>query len=334
MKKYGFLAAVAATTLIGCASAPQPTVEPAAPKAEPAPVAEPVKKDTLMTQYDRYSYALGMNIGQSLKDVFALGLNSELVLQGMQAELDSSSKKLMTDAEVESTLQALILEVQTKREAAKAEETAKLIASQKAFLETNKTAEGVVTTPSGLQYKITQTSEGIAPTRNDKVKVHYRGTLLDGKQFDSSYDRGEPLQFPVSAVIEGWQELLVNMKSGMKATAWIPSELGYGEAGVPPMIPANALLVFEVELLEVVQANPTPADTLAPAAAPAVPENAKVVEPATVEAKAETKTEAAPAAEAKPAEAPKAEVKAAEPKKEEAKKEAPAKAEAKPAAKK
>lgn len=348
MKKYGFAAAIAAGTLIGCSSAPQPTTEPAAPKAETV-VEATVKKDTLISKTDRYSYALGVNLGQSLKDVFELGLDMNVINQGVQSQIDTAAKPLMTNEEVEATLQALVLEMQLKREAKAAEDAAKFIAEQKAFLENNKTAEGVITTASGLQYKILQDANGITPTKNDKVKVHYKGTLLDGKQFDSSYDRGEPLEFPVSAVIEGWQELLTNLKSGMKAIAWIPSELGYGEAGAPPIIPGNSMLIFEVELLEVIQANPTPADTLAPAAE-AKADSAKPVEtvPATEQAATATapaaepvKTEVKPETKAEPKADVKAETKAeeksapkAEAKKEEAKPATPTKSDSKPTEKK
>lgn len=310
MKKCGFLALAAAGTLIGCSSAPQPTVEPAAAEAAPQAVEAAAKKDTLATQADRYSYALGQNIGQSVKDIFALGLSVDLVGKGIHSAIDSTVPPLMTKEEVDATLQELVAELQKKREADAKAAAEKSVADQKAFLEKNKTAEGVITTASGLQYKITQNAEGITPKKDDRVKVHYKGTLLDGKQFDSSYDRGEPLEFPVTAVIEGWQELLLNLKAGMKATAWIPSELAYGEAGAPPIIPGNSMLIFEVELIEVVQANPTPADTLA------VPAADSTAKPA----------EAAPA-EAPKAEAPKADVKP------EAKAAEPAKQDAKPAAK-
>jgi hypothetical protein len=158
----------------------------------------------------------------------------------------------------------------------------------------------------------------------DKVQVHYIGALLDGTEFDNSVKRGEPLEFPVDAVIEGWQDLLQVMKEGDKVKAWIPSALAYGEAGVPPMIPANAMLVFEVELLKVFAEVPAiDSAAVAPAAPAAAPKaETKPAEPAKAEAKPAEKK-----AEAKPAEK-KAEVKPAE-KKPEAK---PAEA-AKPAAK-
>lgn len=316
MKKYGILAAITASTIIGCANAPQPTTEPATPKE----AAVTTSKDTLISVNDKKSYALGINVGRSLKDVLLTGIDLDIMQKGLKSQLDTSTKVLMTEEEIESTLQELVKDLQKKREADAKALLQKTLEEQKAFLEKNAKEAGVVSTSSGLQYKIEKNAEGIAPKREDKVKVHYKGSLLDGKEFDSSYLRGEPLEFPVNAVIEGWQELLTNMKVGMKVKAWIPSELGYGEAGAPPAIPGNSLLIFEVELLEVQAANP-PADTLnvkpigdstqvAPAEVKA--DSTKPAAPAT-----EVKQEPAKAAEATPA--AKTEESAAEKKQEAAK---------------
>ena len=252
MKKYGILAAITASTIIGCANAPQPTTEPATPKE----AAVTTSKDTLISVNDKKSYALGINVGRSLKDVLLTGIDLDIMQKGLKSQLDTSTKVLMTEEEIESTLQELVKDLQKKREADAKALLQKTLEEQKAFLAKNAKEAGVVSTSSGLQYKIEKNAEGIAPKREDKVKVHYKGSLLDGKEFDSSYLRGEPLEFPVNAVIEGWQELLTNMKVGMKVKAWIPSELGYGEAGAPPAIPGNSLLIFEVELLEVQATNP------------------------------------------------------------------------------
>ena len=325
MKKYGILALIAAGSFIGCASAPKPDVNP-----KEAPVVQ-VQKDTLVSATDRKSYALGINVGRSLKDVLLTGIDLDIMQKGLKSQLDTSAKVLMTEEEIESTLQDLVKDLQAKREADAKALLQKTLEEQKAFLAKNAKDSGVVTTSSGLQYKIEKTADGIAPKREDKVKVHYKGSLLDGKEFDSSYLRGEPLEFPVSAVIEGWQELLTNMKVGMKVKAWIPSELGYGEVGAPPAIPGNSLLIFEVELLEVQAANP-PTDTL----------NVTPLADSTQQtpAQAEVKTDSATTApKAEPA---KQEVKPAEQKAEPAKQEAkpaeqkaePAKQEAKPAEKK
>ena len=288
MKKYGILAAITASTIIGCANAPQPTTEPATPKE----AAVTTSKDTLISVNDKKSYALGINVGRSLKDVLLTGIDLDIMQKGLKSQLDTSTKVLMTEEEIESTLQELVKDLQKKREADAKALLQKTLEEQKAFLAKNAKEAGVVSTSSGLQYKIEKNAEGIAPKREDKVKVHYKGSLLDGKEFDSSYLRGEPLEFPVNAVIEGWQELLTNMKVGMKVKAWIPSELGYGEVGAPPAIPGNSLLIFEVELLEVQAANP-PADTL----------NVKLIGDSTQVAPAEVKADstkpAAPATEVK-----------------------------------
>ena len=120
-----------------------------------------------------------------------------------------------------------------------------------AFLAKNKTAEGVVVTESGLQYKVITEGKGESPNDSSTVSVHYTGKLLDGSEFDSSVKRGQPAEFPVRAVIPGWTELLKLMKTGEKVVAWIPSELAYGTYGRPPLIPGNSVLEFEVELLSV-----------------------------------------------------------------------------------
>lgn len=118
-----------------------------------------------------------------------------------------------------------------------------------AFLEQNKKKEGVVTLPNGLQYKVISSGNGPSPKATDTVKVHYKGTLIDGREFDSSYRRGEPAVFPLNKVIKGWTEGLQLMKVGDKWTLYIPSELGYGENGAGEMIGPNSTLIFDVELL-------------------------------------------------------------------------------------
>jgi len=205
----------------------------------------------------------------------------------------------MTDSASEQALQGLLLQMQQKKEADAKAAAQKALEEQAQFLAKNVLDSTVKVTTKGVQYKVIKEGAGITPKASDKVQVHYVGSLLDGTEFDNSVKRGEPLEFPVNAVIEGWQDLLQVMKEGMKVKAWIPSALAYGEAGVPPMIPANALLVFEVELLKVYAETPavdgstgSPTDA---AVAPAAP------------AEAAPAAEEAPKAEEKPAaEAPKA----------------------------
>jgi len=123
----------------------------------------------------------------------------------------------------------------------------------KAFLEKNKKKEGIVTTESGLQYEIIKKGEGQIPTAENKVKVHYKGTLIDGEVFDSSYERGEPSEFPVTGVIKGWQEALQLMPVGSKWKIYVPSEIAYGARGTRGAIGPNMALIFEMELLEIVK---------------------------------------------------------------------------------
>ena len=250
-------------TLIACSSSPKPETAPAAAALPTDSVASTdsaavaVKKDTLMTPKDRYSYALGMDMGRAIKNVDA-EIDKELFLRSLSDQMDGKAL-LMTDSQAEKALQELVLQMQVTREKKAAEAAKAALDSQKVFLEKNKTVAGVITTASGLQYKyITQVkdSSARAPKLTDKVRVHYAGALLNGTEFDSSIKRGEPLEFPVNAVIKGWQELLTLMKEGEKVQAWIPSELGYGAEGASPVIPPNSLLVFEVELLNVVTASP------------------------------------------------------------------------------
>lgn len=134
------------------------------------------------------------------------------------------------------------------------------------YLEKNKSAEGVKVTASGLQYKVEKEGDGKTPVKTDTVKAHYKGTLVDGTQFDSSYDRGQPAEFPVQGVIPGWSEALQMMKVGSKYKLFVPPELAYGASGRPG-IPANSVLVFEVELIDIVKADGgKPAAPAAPAA--------------------------------------------------------------------
>jgi FKBP-type peptidyl-prolyl cis-trans isomerase len=212
----------------------------------------------------------------------------------------------MDDSTAEKALQGLLLQMQQKKEADAKAAAQKSLEEQAQFLAKNVLDSTVKVTTKGVQYKVIKEGTGITPKVSDKVQVHYIGALLDGTEFDNSVKRGEPLEFPVNAVIEGWQDLLQVMKEGMKVKAWIPSALAYGEAGVPPMIPANALLVFEVELLKVYAETPavdgstgaTPADSAAvkpaePAAAPAAA--AKAADPAAAPAEAKDSKKAEPA---------------------------------------
>ena len=287
----------------------------------------PKTKTALVTDKDKYSYALGAHFGNQARFQLvtrdSIDLDLDLFIQAFKERYNEDSAHfLMNDSVIFQTLTDLSQARQAEKNKKDSLAAEANKAAGEAFLATNKTAEGVVTTESGLQYKVITEGTGATPADGDIVKVHYTGTLLDGTKFDSSVDRGEPLEFPIGAVIPGWTEMLKLMKVGGKVTAWIPSDLAYGPRGRGPQIPGNSLLVFEMELIDTHAAD-------APAAEPAKAEAPKAEKKAAVKAapKAEAKPAAAkPAAEAKPAEAakPAAEAKPAAV-------EAP-KAEAKPAA--
>jgi FKBP-type peptidyl-prolyl cis-trans isomerase len=265
---------------------------------------------------DRYSYALGMDLGKAIANV-NVPLNMDVLMGAIKDQVDSTRPVQMSDSASESALQDLLLQMQKKKEADEKAQAQKLLDEQTKFLAENAKDTTVKKTPKGVQYKMIKAGTGISPKMGDKVQVHYIGALLDGTEFDNSVKRGEPLEFPVSAVIEGWQDLLQVMKEGDKVKAWIPSALAYGEAGVPPMIPANAMLVFEVELLKVYAEVPAIDSTAVPAAPAAAPKAETKPAEKKAEAKpaAEKKPEAKPTekkAEAKPAEAAKPAAKPAE----------------------
>ncbi len=311
--------------LVACGGSQKPAVEPAVAPADTV-AAQPAKAD-LNNPTDRYSYALGMDLGKAVANI-NVPLNIPVLMDAILDQVDSNRSVLMTDSVAESALQDLLLQMQKKKEADDKAQAQKALDEQAKFLAENAKDTAVKTTPKGVQYRVLKDAAGISPKTGDKVQVHYVGALLDGTEFDNSVKRGEPLEFPVNAVIEGWQDLLQVMHEGMKVKAWIPSGLAYGEAGVPPMIPANAMLVFEVELLKVYAEVPA-IDSAA--IAPAVESAASATAPATEPAKTAPAADkpAAKPADKKPAEK-KAETKPAAEKKSDVK---PAEA-AKPAAKK
>ncbi|MBI1374481.1 MAG: hypothetical protein GC159_17325 [Phycisphaera sp.] len=233
--------------------------KPDAPAAAPS-TAEEKKAD--IGPFDgvinNASYAIGSNIGQSLAEDFKqshLEPNIDLFLQGMTDALRGKDLKL-TDAQ----RQAVMMELQKVMMAKQKEVDEAKKAEGVKFLDDNKTKEGVKVTKSGLQYKVIKEGDGKMPTKDDVVSVHYRGTLVDGTEFDSSYKRNQPATFPVGGVIPGWVEALQLMKTGSKYRLFIPSELAYG-ATPPPRspIPANAVLIFDVELLQIVDQAKEPA---------------------------------------------------------------------------
>lgn len=205
----------------------------------------------LKTAVDSASYAIGVSTGagykENLKTLPGGEANVDALIAGFVQAIKGDSTKITPQA-AQAYLQQYFVEA-SAREATKTKEEGEK------FLAENKTKDGVITTESGLQYKVEKEGTGAKPMATDKVKVHYTGTLLDGTKFDSSVDRGEPAEFGVSQVIKGWTEGLQIMPVGSKYIFWIPADLAYGERGAGADIKPNSVLKFEVELLDIVNDN-------------------------------------------------------------------------------
>jgi FKBP-type peptidyl-prolyl cis-trans isomerase FklB len=215
-----------------------------AKKPGPAPL-------VLKTSKDKASYAIGLNVGKSLRKD-SVDVDPAILLRGLKDAL-AGGKTLLTDDEAKAAMTEIQTELRKRAEA----KTAIVGEANKkegdAFLAENKTKEGVVTLPSGLQYKILKEGTGAKPAAADSVVCNYKGTLLDNTEFDSSYKRGQPATFPVGQVIKGWTEVLQLMPVGSKWQVFIPSDLAYGARGSGPGGPIgpNATLIFEIELLSI-----------------------------------------------------------------------------------
>jgi FKBP-type peptidyl-prolyl cis-trans isomerase FklB len=198
---------------------------------------------TLKDQKDKVSYSIGLNIGNTLKQQ-SLDLNTETLAAGIKDAL-SGGKALLTEEEVRDTLMAFQKEMMAKQ----IEKGQKVKLEGEKFLAENKKKKGVITLKSGLQYEVITDGKGKIPKATDTVEAHYRGTLVDGKEFDNSYKRKEPITTQVTGVIAGWTEALQLMKAGSKWRLFIPSDLAYGEQGSGPDILPNSVLIFEIELV-------------------------------------------------------------------------------------
>jgi FKBP-type peptidyl-prolyl cis-trans isomerase FklB len=214
-----------------------------------APAAKSESATTLTTPKDKLSYAIGLNVGRSLqKD--SVVVDPTILEQGLRDAL-SGGKTLMTDEDARAAIVAIQTELRKKQEETMKQAGEVNKKQGDAFLAANKTKEGVVTLPSGLQYKILKEGTGPKPTATDSVVCNYKGTLIDGTEFDSSYKRGQPATFPVDKVIQGWTEALQLMPVGSKWQLFIPSEMAYGVRGPSPTIGVNSTLIFEIELLSI-----------------------------------------------------------------------------------
>lgn len=217
-------------------------------KEEPAP-----KPVSLETDIEKVSYIIGSQIGTQMKGQ-GIDLDDEKFVRGLQ-DGRAGRELALTPEEIQAVMAAFQQQMMEKMQAARTEAGEKAGAEGVAFLAENAEKPGVKTTESGLQYMVVEEGDGDTPAATDVVRTHYRGTLIDGTEFDSSYARGEPAEFPVNGVIPGWTEALQLMQVGDKWKLFIPSELAYDTRGAGQDIPPNAALIFDIELLEIVKDN-------------------------------------------------------------------------------
>ena len=212
-----------------------------AKKGKNAQVVEAVKPAYNAT--DSASYSFGLKIAQGLKSDGVSTLNYDLLAKAMQ-DVFKGDSTLLTDEQSSAAISTFL-------EASSKAKFASVIAEGTTFLETNKAKAGITTLPSGLQYEVLTAGTGAKPKAEDEVTVHYKGTLLNGKQFDSSYDRGEPISLQLNRVIPGWTEGVQLMPVGSKYRFYIPYALGYGERGAGADIPGYSTLIFDIELMKI-----------------------------------------------------------------------------------
>lgn len=260
MKKLTTLAALllASATAAHAADQQQPAQQPA---QKPATAQQPAQKPAAQSQptqaapgdkpqsiEDRASYIIGFNLGSNLKQQ-EIPVSGDLIIKGLRDGL-GGGKGLLTDEEIQATMTEFQQSMMAKQQEKMQVMGAKNKKEADDFLAANKGKQGVITTASGLQYQILQQGTGANPKETDKVTVHYKGTLIDGTVFDSSYERNEPATFVVNQVIPGWVEAMQLLKVGSKAKIFVPPALAYGETGAGQEIGPNSMLIFEVELLK------------------------------------------------------------------------------------
>ncbi len=280
-KSFTSLTLLAAGMMLGTIQAQQtPAANPTTPVAK-TPSTSAAKPHTattakkpaaplaLTTQKAKLSYALGMNIGAGVKSQ-PVDIDPDILARGMKDAM-TGAKPLLTDEEAKAVLTQAQNELRQQQQAKMKQEGDANKKAGEDFLAANKAKDGVVTLPSGLQYKILTAGTGPKPTSSDSVVCNYRGTLVSGTEFDSSYKRGQPVTFPVNGVIKGWQEALPLMPVGSKWQLFVPADLAYGDHAMSAELGPNSTLIFEVELLSIKEksAAKTPAPDAPSASTPA-----------------------------------------------------------------
>jgi FKBP-type peptidyl-prolyl cis-trans isomerase FklB len=256
-KAFIFISLAGAALLSGCNNQQAPSTSGATNSVPSATNATSASADAndLSTEKDRESYAMGMYFGTGWKKN-GVDVDLDKLMRGIK-DAQSGGKTLLTEDQMRSALMQLQMSLRANHEKMQAQEGQKNQQEGEAFLAQNKTKPGVVTLPDGLQYEVVKEGDGASPTPNDMVTVNYRGTFVNGQEFDSSYKRGRPAEFPVTGVIPGWTEALEKMKVGSKWDVFVPSNLAYGPNGRPPLVGPDETLIFEVELLGI-KARPSP----------------------------------------------------------------------------
>ena len=244
------LGCLVAVSVYAARKSPKEKTAVPAGKTDSAGQAEKQKAVLLKTEMDKVSYAIGVQLGQNFK-THGIEISIELMMRGLKDAMAGKKLALGQD-EMQKVMMSFQQRMMAKQRERQKVEAAKNLAVGKAFLAANGTKDGVRVLPSGLQYKVIKKGTGKTPTANDKVKTHYRGTLIDGTEFQNSYKLNQPAEFSVTGVIKGWTEALQLMKEGGKWELYIPANLAYGERG-RQSIPPNSTLIFEIELLEVLK---------------------------------------------------------------------------------
>ena len=283
------LGAVLFAGLANAEESAAPAAAAAGPEVKAASEAKVPASGELKTEEQKFSYVMGLSLGKYFKDLeekFDLNMIQKGILDGYSDTKplldEEQTRKIQEDfakRQHNKQIQKIVVQVQKNRKAADE------------FLAANKTKEGVKTLESGLQYKVIKEGKGIKPTAEDTVKVHYKGRTIEGKEFDSSYKRNEPAEFQVKQVIPGWQEAMQQMPVGSVYEIYLPPDLAYGDQGAPPVIEPGSLIIFEVELLDVVKAKKADDKSAPKDKADTEESKQEKAEPAATEAKAEEKKE-------------------------------------------